>query len=139
MFAGMIEIHDLEGTGEMLIGEVPDPDSPVGEDHPLLSPAPPPPPCFDVNSFPELFASLDGSNLGFTVDLAGAAFCFRLHDGHTGAVHLDIQHWNGLAQDLRKLQLQGAPHFHLLPSGQVSSDCFGMPLHSLFVHLQARQ
>ncbi|MCX6632532.1 MAG: hypothetical protein NTW28_33425, partial [Candidatus Solibacter sp.] len=30
---GMVRIHDLNGAGEVLVGQIPDPDSAISQDH----------------------------------------------------------------------------------------------------------
>src|SRR5438132_13734370 len=75
MLPGMIQIHDLNGAGKMLIGEIPDPDGPVSNDHFDRGPLPTSTPSLRIYAEAELFGSFDGSYVGGGVRIAdGPAF-----------------------------------------------------------------
>src|SRR5712691_2243497 len=64
MLASVEEIHDLDSAGEVLIGEIPDPDRTVAEHDFLLGPTPATAPRFGVESQSELFGCFDAGGVG---------------------------------------------------------------------------
>ena len=61
VFAGMIQIDDLRGLGEMQIGLVPYPFRAVSQNDSFLRPAPSPPPSFRIEPAAEFLGSLNGT------------------------------------------------------------------------------
>ena len=64
MLTRVIEIDDLRGSGEVLIGEVPDPGSSVAEHHFPLGSTPASLPDLMVETYSEFLRRLDGSSVG---------------------------------------------------------------------------
>jgi hypothetical protein len=127
MLAGMVEIDDLDGAREVLVGQIPDPNGAVGNDCFLVGPAPAAPPGFGVEPEAKL------------LDFARAAVGFRLHYRHTGAVHLEVEHGYGGDADLGKVQLLGTVNLGLVARGDIGADGFGMAFHGLGSDLQTGQ
>src|SRR4051812_18820608 len=63
----MIQVHDLDGTGEVLIGQIPNPDCAVANDNFLLCTGPAPLPCFGVNAQAEMVRAFDGRDIACRV------------------------------------------------------------------------
>ena len=61
MLPGRIQIHDLNGAGEVLVGQIPNPDSPVSDDHFEGGPFPASAPSLGIDAEAELFGSFDGA------------------------------------------------------------------------------
>src|SRR5580704_12710479 len=93
MLSGMIQVHDLNGAGKMLVGQVPDPNGPVGNDHFDGSPLPTSAPSLRINAEAELFGGLDGADVGSGV---------RIADGPAILIH------GGLREHAAKLALARA-------------------------------
>ena len=70
VLAGVEEIDDLEGTGKVLLGEVPDPFGTVADDDLLLGAAPATVPGLEVKPLAELLGVLDGTGIGGGVGIA---------------------------------------------------------------------
>src|SRR5215471_15824196 len=64
VLAGVVEVHDLGGFGEVLIGEVPDPYRAVAEDHQLADVPGAAPVRFGGHEHPELAGGVEGSQVG---------------------------------------------------------------------------
>src|ERR1700675_4761310 len=60
----MIQIDDLNGAGKVLVGQIPDPDGSVSEDHFELGPFPSSTPGFGINAEAELFGGFNGAHIG---------------------------------------------------------------------------
>src|SRR5947207_12336208 len=69
----MIEIDDLDGSGKMQVGHIPDPDGSVSENHFEHGPLPTSEPSFRVDAKTERLRGLDGSHVGGGI---------RVADGH---------------------------------------------------------
>ena len=70
MLAGVIEVHDLEGPGKLLVGQIPDPVGAVANEYFLLGAAPA---AFDglpVDARAKLCYPLDGPGIGGRVGVA---------------------------------------------------------------------
>jgi hypothetical protein len=70
---------------------------------------------------------------------AGAAFGLCRSDGHTRAIHFDIQHRDIASRDLGQIELHGALDFSLFAALDIAADGFGVPFDGLARDLQARQ
>jgi hypothetical protein len=70
---------------------------------------------------------------------AFAALGFALLDGHTSAVHHDVQDGNLRADLLGQLKLEGAVDFFLITVRNVGSDRFRRALHCFGGDVDARQ
>src|SRR5260370_40989417 len=64
MVPGMIKIDDLNGAGKVLVGQIPDPDSSVADDHFELGPLPSSAPGFAIDAEAELLGGFDGTCVG---------------------------------------------------------------------------
>src|ERR1700729_3095108 len=64
MFPGMVKIDDLHSAGEVLIGQVPYANGPVGKDDFDGGPLPTSAPGFGIDAVAELFGGFDGSHIG---------------------------------------------------------------------------
>src|SRR6266536_2081864 len=93
MLASMIEIHDLNRAGKVVIGQIPDPDGPVSEDDSGGGPFRPSAPSFGIDAEAKLFGGFNGSHVGCGV---------RVADGLAFLVH------GGLGEDAAQLALAGA-------------------------------
>src|SRR5438552_14859967 len=80
MLPGMIQIHDLNGSGKMLAGQIPDPHRPVSDYHFHSGPFPASAPSLRIDAKAELFGGLDGSYVGGGVRLADGP-AFRVYGG----------------------------------------------------------
>src|SRR5436190_14332940 len=76
----MIEIDDLDGSGKVPVGLIPDPDSSVPEDHFEHDPLPPSAPSFGVDAEAERLGGLDGSHVGGGIGVADGP-PFMVHHG----------------------------------------------------------
>ena len=76
MLPGMIEIDDLDSAGEVLIGEVPDPDGTVGNDDFGGSPLPASAESFRVDAVTELLGGLNGACIGGRIRIADGPAVF---------------------------------------------------------------
>src|SRR5450432_1270465 len=59
----MIKIDDLNGAGKVLVGQVPDPDGSVADDHFELGPFPSSAPNFAIDAEAELLGGFDGAHI----------------------------------------------------------------------------
>ena len=66
----MIQVDDLNRTGEMFFGDVPDPFRTIADDNFLLCAAPTALPGFDIKSLAELLRTFDGSGVGCRIEIA---------------------------------------------------------------------
>jgi hypothetical protein len=73
------------------------------------------------------------------VDFARPARGLRLHNRHTGPIHLHIQDGNRLSHDHRQIQLHGPVDLLLLPRGDIGADGLGVPLYRFGRDLQSGQ
>src|SRR5438132_7493617 len=80
MLPGMIEIHDLNGAGEVRVGQIPNPDSPISDDHFEGGPFPASAPSLGIDAETELFGSFDGAYVGSGVSVADGP-ALRVHGG----------------------------------------------------------
>src|SRR5512139_478194 len=80
MLPGMIQIHDLNGTGEVLVGQIPDPDCPICKDHFDRGPFPASAPSLRIEAKAELFGGFDGCYVGGGVRVADGP-AFLVHGG----------------------------------------------------------
>src|SRR5579863_172918 len=58
---GVIQIHDLNGAGKVLVGQIPDPDGSVPEDYSNGGPLPASARGLGIDAEAELFGGFDGS------------------------------------------------------------------------------
>src|SRR5260221_12227791 len=63
MLPGMIKIDDLNGAGEVLVGQIPDPDGSVADDDFELGPLPSSAPSFAIDAEAELLGGFDGAHI----------------------------------------------------------------------------
>src|SRR5258708_11304757 len=70
MLPGMIEIDDLNGAGEVLVGQIPDPNGPICNDDLDSGPLPTSAPGLGIDAEAELFGGFDGSYVGGGVRVA---------------------------------------------------------------------
>src|ERR1700730_748929 len=82
MLPGMIQIHDLNGAGEVLVGQIPDPDRPISKDHFDRGPLPTSAPSLRIDAEAELFGGFDSSYVGGGV---------RVSDGPAFLVHRGLR------------------------------------------------
>src|ERR1700686_3674699 len=80
MLPGMIQIHDLNGAGKVLVGEIPDPDGPISQDHFDGGPLPTSAPSLRIDAEAELFGGFDGSYVGGGVRVSDGP-AFLVHGG----------------------------------------------------------
>src|SRR5450759_3632657 len=80
MLPGMIQIHDLNGAGEVLVGQIPDPDGPISQDHFDRGPLPASAPSLRIDAEAELFGGFDGSYVAGGVRVADRP-AFLVHGG----------------------------------------------------------
>src|SRR5580658_214131 len=80
MLPGMIQVYDLNGAGKMLVGQIPDPDGPVSNDHPDRGPLPTSAPSLRIDAKAELLGGFDGSLVGGGVRIADGP-AFLVHAG----------------------------------------------------------
>jgi hypothetical protein len=64
MLPGMIQILDLNGAGKVLVGQTPDPDGAVSNDHFDRGPLPTSAPSLSIDTEAELLGGFDGSSVG---------------------------------------------------------------------------
>src|SRR5450631_1070804 len=102
MLPGMIKIHDLNGAGKVLVGQIPDPDGSVAEDHFEFGPLPSSAPSFAIDAVAELFGGFDGTHIGGGIGVA---------DGPSFVVH------GGLREYATEFTLARAGTLALRPSG----------------------
>src|SRR2546426_2643999 len=102
MLPGMIEIDDLNGTRKVLVGQIPDPNGPIGNDDFDGGPLPTSAPGLCIDAEAELFRSFDGSYVGGGV---------RLADGPAILIH------SGLGKHTAELALACAGALSLDPAG----------------------
>ncbi len=76
---------------------------------------------------------------GLALDLARAAFGFRLHHGYAGAVHLEVEQGHRRSTNYRQLQLLGAANLALLACLDIGADGLRLPLYGLGGDFHARQ
>jgi hypothetical protein len=70
VLAGMIEIDDPNRTGEVDVGQIPDPFGSIADDDFLLRMVPSSVPGFQIKALAELFGGLDGSGIGSRIRIA---------------------------------------------------------------------
>jgi len=70
VLAGMVEIHDLHGAGEVLIRNIPYPFGAISHHHFLFRTAPAPLPGFHIDALAELFGDLNGARVGGRIRIA---------------------------------------------------------------------
>src|SRR5580692_4815217 len=80
MLPGMIQIHDLNGAGEVLVGQIPDPHGAISHDHLESGPLPTSAPSLRIEAEGELFGGFDGSHIGSGIGSADRP-AFRVHGG----------------------------------------------------------
>src|ERR1041384_8281280 len=80
MLPGMVQIHNLNGTGEVLVGQIPDPHGPISNDHFDGGPLPASAPSLRIDAEAELFGGFDGAYVGGGVRVADGP-AFRVHSG----------------------------------------------------------
>src|SRR6266852_8338498 len=80
MLPGMIEIDDLNGAGEVLVGQIPDPNGPICNYDFDSGPLPSSAPGLGIDAEAELFGGFDGSYVGGGVRVADGP-AFRVHCG----------------------------------------------------------
>src|SRR5450756_2260316 len=80
MLPGMIQIHDLNGAGEVLVGQIPDPGGPISKDHFGRGPLPASAPSLRIDAEAKLFGSFDGCYVGGGVRVADGP-AFLVHSG----------------------------------------------------------
>lgn len=73
------------------------------------------------------------------LDFAFASLGLFLHHRHAGAVHLQIQNRNRLADDDGHVQLHGLADFALLGGGDIGANGFGRPLYGFGGDFQASE
>lgn len=76
----MIEIDDLNGTGKMLVGQIPDPDGSISNDDFGGGPLPTSAPSLAVDAEAELFGGFDSSHIGCGIRVADGSSIF-IYDG----------------------------------------------------------
>jgi hypothetical protein len=64
MLARVVEIHDLNRARELTLGNVPDPNSPIGKDDPLFRSRPSSILGFVIQAAAEVCSAFDGSDIG---------------------------------------------------------------------------
>src|SRR5205085_6216208 len=110
VLTGVKKVHNRNGAGEILIGEVPDPFGPVADYDLLFGAAPTAFPGFQVNSFSKLLGSFDSAGVGGGIGIA---------DGITFFVPF------GLSERTSQLDLPGVSWF---------SGCLSLPAQGLLLH-----
>src|SRR5712692_4306326 len=80
MLPGMVEVDDLNSAGKMLVGQIPDPDSPVSDDDFDAGPLPTSTPGLGIDTEAELFGCFDGAHIGGGLRVA-AGPAFLVHGG----------------------------------------------------------
>src|ERR1700690_4415187 len=63
MLAGVIDVHDLDGTGEVPLTDVPDPNRTISHEYFEVGPIPTAMPGFGVDAQAELLGSLNGADI----------------------------------------------------------------------------
>src|SRR5229473_4799315 len=101
MLPGMIQVHDLNGAGKVLVGQIPDPDGPVANNYFDRGPLPTSAPSLRIDAEAELFGSFDGSYVGGGV---------RVADGPAVLIH------GGLREHAAELALACAGALSLDPA-----------------------
>src|SRR6266566_1516537 len=80
MLPGMIEIDDLNGAGEMLVGQIPDPNGPICNYDFGGGPLPTSAPSLGIDAEAELFGGFDGTHIGGRLQVADGP-AFLVHGG----------------------------------------------------------
>src|SRR5260370_34984279 len=75
----MIEIDDLDGSGKVPVGLIPDPDGSVSEGHFEQGPLPTSAPSLRVHAEAERLGGLDGSHVGGGIRVADGPPCMVHH------------------------------------------------------------
>src|SRR5665213_1765303 len=70
MLPGVVQIDDLHGSGRMLIGQIPYPDSPVCDDDFYCGPLPTPAPRFGIDAVTKFLGGFDSSHIGCGIRVA---------------------------------------------------------------------
>src|SRR5450756_3175193 len=83
VYKRQIQIHDLNGAGEVLVGQIPDPGGPISKDHSDRGPLPASAPSLRIDAEAKLFGGFDGCYVGSGV---------RVADGPAFLVHLSLIH-----------------------------------------------
>src|ERR1039457_1278787 len=76
----MVQIHDLNGAGEVLVSQIPDPDGPISQDHFERGPLPASAPSLRIDAEAELFGGFDGGYVGGGARISDGP-AFRVHSG----------------------------------------------------------
>jgi hypothetical protein len=71
--------------------------------------------------------------------LPALSFGFGRHHGHSCAIHLEVQHRDLGAGQVRQGELHGALDFRLLAARDIRADLLGMAFDSLAGYGEARQ
>src|SRR6266581_8895936 len=66
----MIKIDDLDGAGKVLVGQIPDPNGSVADDHFEFGPLPSSAPGFAIDAVAELLGGFDGAHIGGGIRVA---------------------------------------------------------------------
>src|SRR5579862_4896636 len=75
MLARVIEVDDLDRTGKMEFGQIPNPLGPIAHDDLLLGATPTALPSLQIEPSPELLSGFDGPGVGSGIQIAnGVAF-----------------------------------------------------------------
>src|SRR5579863_8934073 len=95
VLAGVIKIHNLDRSRELLSGHIPDPHGAIGKYDYLLGSAPAPPPGFGVHAETKLFGGLNGAHIGSGILVAHGP-PFRIGGGLSeAATQLDFARVRG--------------------------------------------
>src|SRR5437016_3816169 len=70
MLASVVEVDDLYGAGEVLVGQIPDPFGSINHDNLMRSEAPATVSGFQIVALSILFGVLDGSGVGGRIRIA---------------------------------------------------------------------
>src|SRR5260221_462726 len=108
----MIEIDDLDGSGKVQGGHIPDPDGSVSEDHFEHGPLPTSAPSLGVDAEAERLGRLDRSHVGGGIGVADGP-PFMVHHGlYEHAAQLALARGGTLALDPAGTALRGptCPH-----------------------------
>src|SRR5882762_3754104 len=106
----MIEIDDLDSSGEVPVGLIPDPDGSVAEDHFEHGPLPTSAPSLRVDAEAERLGGLDGSHVGGGIRIADRP-PFLIHHGlDEHAAELALARAGTLALDPARAALRFGSH-----------------------------
>src|SRR5512146_3059264 len=98
MLTSVIEIDNLDGAGEVQLGQIPDPLGSVAHDDFLLCAAPATIPSFQIDPLAELFGGFDGAHVGGGVRITdGIALLIPLGlSEHTAQLGFPCMGWLAL-------------------------------------------